>query len=115
MRTQMIKLIHPDRAVVATAQVLEEGAQYRGRIDLGLMPAPLKQTFADFEEIVNGQMFSLLDEIEEQIGAMGLKIRFSSGYEAKTADLQIYPSTNRISFQLAKEASQNPRTKALAA
>ena len=55
-------------------------------------------------EIVNGQMFSLLDEIEEQIGALRLKIRFATGYEVAIEDLQIYPTTKHISFLKVKEA-----------
>ena len=105
MRTQLVKLIDPNCIVVATAQVIEHGQGFRGRIDLSLMPARLQQKFAEYEEIVNGQMFSLLDEIEEQISALQLKIRFDTGYEVESEDLQVYPSTNRISFRFVEEPS----------
>ena len=107
MRTQMVKLIDSSCTVVATAQMVVYGAGYRGRIDLSLMPAKFQQKFGEYEEIVNGQMFSLLDEIEGQIGAMRLKIRFDTGYEIETEDLQIYPSTNRISCKLVEEPSHS--------
>jgi uncharacterized protein YlaN (UPF0358 family) len=107
MHMQMIKLIDPNCIVVAIAQVVADGEGYRGRIDLSLMPAKLQEQFAEYEEIVNGQMFSLLDEVEEQIRVLRLKIRFDTGYEVEAEDLQIYPSTNRISFKLVEEPSQS--------
>jgi hypothetical protein len=88
---------------VATAQVVKQGEGFTGWIDLSPMPTSLQQKFLEYEEIVNGQMFSLLDEIEEQIRALLLKIRFDTGHEAVIEDLQIYPSTNRISFKFVKE------------
>lgn len=107
MHTQMVKLLDSSCTVVASAQVVEHGKEYRGKIDLSLMPARLQEKFAEYEEIVNGQMFSLLDEIEEQIRAMRLKIRFDAGNEVETDDLQIYPSTNRVSFKLVEEPSRS--------
>lgn len=107
MRTQVIKLIDSTCTVIATAQIIAFGEGYRGKVDLTLMPARLQQPFAEYEEIVNGQMFSLLDEAEEQISALRLKIRFDNGDEVETKELQIYPSTNRISFKLVEEPSHN--------
>jgi hypothetical protein len=104
MDTHMVQLLDPSRTVVATAQVVEQDRKYSGRIDLSFMPVALQQKFREYEEIVNGQMFSLLDEIEEQIGALRLKIRFVTGYEVAIEDLQIYPATKRISFMKVKEA-----------
>lgn len=77
MYTHMAQLLDPGRTVVATEQVVEQGRKYSGRIDLSLMPVALQQKFRKYEEIVNEQMFSLLDEIEEQISALRLKIRFA--------------------------------------
>jgi glutathionyl-hydroquinone reductase len=99
----MVQLLDPSRTVVATAQVIEQDRKYSGRIDLSLMPVVLQQKFREYEEIVNEQMFSLLDEIEEQISALRLKIRFATGYEVAIEDLQIYPTTKRISFLKVKE------------
>src|SRR5262245_28107604 len=107
MHTQLVKLIDPSCRVVATAQVVEQGEGFRGSIDLNLMPAQLQLKFVEYEEIVNGQMFSLLDEIEEQIRALQLKIKFDSGDEVEAEDLQIYPSTNRVSFRLVEDPSHS--------
>jgi hypothetical protein len=103
MKTRTVKIIDPDRKVVATAQVAKRGERFAGLIDLAPMPVSLRQQFEEYEEIVNGQVFSLLDEIEEQIGASGLKLVFEDGSEAAMVDLQVYPSTGRVSFKIMKE------------
>lgn len=112
MLTQAIKLIDTNRTVVATAQVVEQDEKFNGQIDLHLMPLNIQQKFTEYEEIVNGQMFSFLDEIEEQISELRLKIRFETGEERIIEDLQIYPSTRRISFIVIREiiptASKEP-------
>ncbi|HTE18381.1 MAG TPA: hypothetical protein VK689_08370 [Armatimonadota bacterium] len=103
MQTLTVQLIDSYRIVVATAQVAERGECLAGLINLGPMPAALRHKFAEYEEIVDGQMFSLLDDIEEQINAVPLTAVFGDGSEAPVEDLQIYPSTGRVSFRLAKE------------
>ncbi len=111
MNNQTIKLIDQKQTVVATAQVSRSEERFAGWIDLRPMPGCLRQTFDEYEEIVNDQMFSFLDEIEEQIDAMRLRVIFEKGEEAALQDLQIYPSSNRVSFKLVKEpallATQN--------
>jgi hypothetical protein len=48
-------------------------------------------------------MFSLLDEIEGKIETILLKVVFEDGHEADLADVQIYPSTKKVSFKVVKE------------
>lgn len=103
MNIKTIKIIDQCRTVVATAQVSMSNERFAGWIDLGLMPSTLQQTFEEYEEIINGQMFSFLDELEEQISAMQLKVLFNEGDEAAVEDLQIYPSSRRVSFKIVKE------------
>ena len=97
-----VKLIDQSRNVLATARVVNEGDRYGGTIDLRYAPPVLRRPFAEFEEIVNGQMFSFLDEIEEKIGALPIKAVFESGKEVPVKDLQVYPSTGSVSFKLAE-------------
>jgi hypothetical protein len=106
MSTQIVKIIDPCQQVVATAQVAKRGARFAGVIDLSPMPASLRQKFEAYEEIVNGQIFSLLDEIEEQIRSLPLKVVFNEGAETAVEDLQIYPSTRRVSFKIMKAPAQ---------
>ncbi len=103
MLLRNVKIIDQYRNVVATARVAERDGHFTGLSDLSLMPASLRQKFDEYEEVVNGQMFSLLDEIEEQIGALSLKVVFEEGVEFSVADLQIYPGGGRISFKILKE------------
>lgn len=100
MSSQCVTLIDQGRQVVATAQVAEQNGQFTGRIDLSPMPVPLQQLFTEYEEIVSTQIFSLLDAVEEQIAALHLAGVFEDGHEAALADVQIYPSTKKVSFQV---------------
>lgn len=87
------------------AQVADEGAYYAGTIDLRQAPASLRALFEEFEEVVNGQMFAFLDEVQERIGALSLKAVFENGPEACVRDLQVFPSTGEVSFKLAEVAT----------
>lgn len=100
MSLQQVTIIDQKRQVVATAQVTEQDGTFTGRIDLSPMSVPRRRQFEAYEEIVSQQMFSLLDEMEEKIEAMLLKVRFADGHVAPLADLQIYPSTKKVSFKL---------------
>ena len=62
-------------------------------------PPEFKRLFEEYEEIVEGQMFSLLDDIEEKIGVIPFKVSFADGTEASVEDLQVYPSTGAVSFK----------------
>jgi len=106
MRLSNIKMIDQCGNVVATARVTQREGYFAGLIDLSLMPANLRQKFEEYEEIVNGQMFGLLDQIEEQIGAIPLKVVFEEGVEFSVADLQIYPGRGRVSFKILKEPAR---------
>ncbi len=102
MSAKTVRFVDQHRQVVATAQVDQKGERFTGSIDLSSMPAPLREKFEEYEEIVNGQMFSLLDEIEEQIGSVPLRAVFEGGDEAAIEDLQIYPSTRRVTFKVVR-------------
>lgn len=100
MEIRTVKLIDSSRAVVATAQVADEGAHYGGTIDLGNTPPNLRALFEEFEEIVNGQMFAFLDDIQERIEALSLSVVFDTGHELRIKDLQVFPSAGDLSFKL---------------
>lgn len=108
MISQCITLIDHGQQVVATARVAEQAGTFAGRINLSSMPVPLRQLFEEYEEIVNTQTFSLLGEIEEQIETLHLQAVFEDGHEGALADVQIYPSTNKVSFQVLKRVVFSP-------
>jgi len=72
------------------------------------VPIPLQRLFEEYEEIVNTHMFSLLDTIEEQIETFHLKGVFEDGHEATLTNVQVYPSTKKVSFQVVKSAISRP-------
>ena len=103
MTSRTVQFISYDRVPVATARVTDTAGFFSGSVDLSRMPSGLLQKFEEYEEIVGGQMFSLLDEIEEQINKLSLKVAFDEGWEAPLEDLQIYPSTKRVSFKVGQK------------
>ena len=100
MTTQAMYLVDHTSRRVAVLNVALIGDIYRGTICLDATPPELKHLFDDFEENVEGQMFPLADEIEEKIGAISLKVVFPNGAEARVEDLQVYPSSKRVSFKI---------------
>jgi hypothetical protein len=106
MSDKTVRIIEPGNNVLATAQVAEKDGGFAGSIDLRTMPVDLLRRFEAYEEIVNGQMFSLLDETEEEIRALALIVVFDEGREFPVEDLQIYPSVGRVSFKLAPRTTR---------
>jgi hypothetical protein len=100
MTPQSIRLVDQPSTTVAVLNVALIGDRYRGTICLDATPSELKHLFEEFEENVEGQMFTLADEIEEKIGEIPLKVVFPGGMEACVENLQVYPSTNRVSFKI---------------
>lgn len=100
MTTQPIYLVDKSATRVAVLNVALIGDHYRGTICLDVTPPELQHLFEEFEENVEGQMFPLADEIEEKIGMIPLKVVFPNGTEACVDDLQVYPSTKRVSFKI---------------
>jgi hypothetical protein len=100
MTTQPLYLIDQSSTTVAVLDVEPSGDRYRGTICLDATPPELKHLFEEFEENVEGQMFSLADEIEEKIEVIPLRVVFPNGTAAYIDDLQVYPSTNRVSFKV---------------
>lgn len=107
MQAQIVQLIDPLRTVLATAQVADEGEYLGGTVDLSLTPPQIRLLCEEFEEIVNGQLFSFLDEVQTKIAALSLTAVFDDGTEARVKDLQVYPSTGNISFRFAAVAVKN--------
>jgi hypothetical protein len=105
MTTQTVRLIDRSRSLLAIAHVADEGDHFGGTIDLRDTPANLRALFDEFEEIVNGQMFSFLDEIEEKITSVPVKAVFENGQEMDIKDLQVFPTTGDVSFKPAKVPS----------
>src|SRR5437763_12674958 len=100
MTTQPMYLVDQSSTRVAVLNVEPSGDRYHGTICLDATPPELRHLFEEFEENVEGQMFTLADEIEDKIGVIPLKVVFPDGTEAFVEDLQVYPSTKRVSFKV---------------
>jgi hypothetical protein len=94
-----IQLVDPTRTVLADAQVVDEGSHFGGTIDLHATPGPIRALFEEFEEIVNGQMFAFLDEIQKKISSLRIKAVFEDGSEVRVEDLQVFPGIGELSFR----------------
>ena len=99
MATQSVLLLDRSATVVAALDVAPDRDRYSGTICLDKTPRELQQLFAEFEECVEGQMFTHADEIEERIAAVPLRAVFPGGGEAEVVELQVFPRTKRVSFK----------------
>lgn len=98
------QLIDQSSSQVAVLNVQFRNGHFEGTIDLTPTPPELRRLFEQFEEIVEGQMFSLLDDIEEKIGTIPLRAVLTDGTQAYIGDLQVFPSTKSVSFVIRQPA-----------
>lgn len=84
---------------VAALQVSQNGDFFTGTISLEATPPGLLALFRRFEELVEGQVFPLADEVEEAIGLYQLRVLFDDGTEAAAEDLEVYPTQGRVAFR----------------
>jgi hypothetical protein len=92
-------LLDPGSTKIASLDVQFRDDHFEGTICLDATPPQLRKLFEQFEEVVEGQMFGLLDEIEEKIETIPLRVVFENGAEADVTDLQVFPSTKAVSFK----------------
>ena len=110
MLPRTARLLDPANKLVAVMTVTEEGDHFGGTIDLASAPPAVRAVFDEYEEVVNGQMFSFLDEVQAKVAGLKLSAAFSEGFSGPVADLQVYPSTGEVSFKLAAvPAADRPR------
>jgi hypothetical protein len=106
---ETVKLIDPSRNVLAIGHVADEGNHFGGTLDLRDTPSSVRAIFDEFEEIVNGQMFSCLDEIQATIRELGITAAFDNGREVRAGNLQVFPSTGDFSFTVVDVASPSAK------
>jgi hypothetical protein len=104
VRRISVRIVDRDRNEVTTAKVELMTGGYSGSVNVDQMPEPLRLKFEKYEEIVNGQTFSLLDSIEEEICAIPFVAVFEDGCESNIKDLQIFPKSGTVSFTAAEPA-----------
>ncbi len=104
MTPKPISIIDQNANRVAPVDVVLCGDHYEGHISLASTPPHLKQLFEQFEEVVEGQMFSLLDGVIEKIEHARLRVVYEDGTEEEVSDLQVYPSRNHVTFKIRQPA-----------
>jgi hypothetical protein len=92
-------LIDSEKNILAKITVSQiDGNLYIGTITDDYLPDNIRQTFLRYEEIINGQMFSLLDDIEMEISDFGFAVSQSDHLNPlKIFDLQMM-NDGKISF-----------------
>jgi hypothetical protein len=106
MTLRPIHLIDSAATKLAALEVAPVNDHFEGTIAVERLPSNLRSLFQEFEEVIEGQMFSLLDGIEDQIRAAGLHVLYENGLKAPITDLQVYPSTGAVSFKAAQPVAQ---------
>lgn len=99
MTQRPVCLTDPSTTRLATLDVSPVDDRFEGTIDAGRLPDDLRQLFAEFEEVVEGQMFSLLDRVEDRIRAARLRVLWDDGASTPVSDLQVFPTTGAVSFR----------------
>ena len=113
MTTRTVKLLGSDRSVLATAEVADEGLHYGGTVDLRGVPDDLRVLFEELEELVTGQMFSLVDGVQRRIAAIPVFAAFDGVAAVPVEDLQVFPSTGDISFRVRNVTAETPRVESV--
>ncbi len=101
MSHEAVTIVDGERNVVATATVEFQKGCFAGSVNTDRMPEPFRRLFEEYEEIVNNQIFSLLDPIEDRIGETPFLVVFHDGHESQVKDLQIFPRSGTVSFRAA--------------
>ena len=95
MRIETMSLLDENDCVVATLTMENLGHRYGGTIDLQNTPDDLKQLFNEFEELVSGQMFNLVEEVEDAIDARCSRVQLADGTVVRIHNLQPNPSNGQ--------------------
>ncbi|OJT25778.1 hypothetical protein BO221_07960 [Archangium sp. Cb G35] len=85
--------------LAGTVEVSEHSGLYSGSIDLSRTPSRILELFRDYEELVNGQVLSLLDDADARLNALGISFHTDDQEPLRIHDLQVYPSDGAVSFR----------------
>ena len=99
MTLRPLYLTDASSARLAALDVSVTDDHFEGTANLDQLPDDVRGLFAEFEDVVEGQVFSLLDSVELRIRSAGLRLDWGNGASSPVEDLQIFPSTGAISFR----------------
>lgn len=99
MITQRAEIVDRQGRIVATMVVADCGTHFGGDIDLKNTPAELRGLFDEFEEVIDQQAFSDMDELLDRIGGFQLRANCEDGRCLELRDFQVFPSVLKASFR----------------
>lgn len=100
MKTSPVLLTDAKGNPVASLQVSLENSRFTGTVDLSSAPPAIRDVFMRFEEIVEGQILSLLDSISDEIEQLDLRAVYENAKAVPIDDLQVYPTTGHVTFKI---------------
>ncbi len=93
-------LIGPDGSTLAEVRIDdEEEGWFTGRVVCQNFPLEVKKALAWYDEVMQDQMLSYLDEAVAAIQRFELQARFPNGSTHKTYSLHVSPSSE-VSFRI---------------
>lgn len=105
MNKRSLRFVDAVGQVVATAEVTDSGEHFTGNVDLVRTPRDWRMLFDEYEEVVEGQVLSLVDDVTDRIAQRRIMAIFDDGFESAVNELQVFPSTGAVSFVLATTAA----------
>jgi hypothetical protein len=95
-----VVLVDSSGTLVCRGHVTQEpDGLWHGRLET-LAPQHL-ELFGRFEELIDGQVFSLLDDVMEEVERLQLRAQLAGNLSVRAlVDVQIFPSIQLFSFRL---------------
>ncbi|NOK20910.1 hypothetical protein [Corallococcus carmarthensis] len=93
------RLVDAQGNLIGRVRVSAKGGRWSGEIDLGGTAPSVVSLFTRFEEVVEGQMLSFLDDVETEISRLGARLLVAGEEALAVEDLQIYPAPRVVSFR----------------
>jgi len=92
-------IVDKNGRTIGKVTVEEQGGKFVGTIDASEVPPAILTLCRDYESKVNDQLFSSLDQIEEQLDELGLRLVRQS---QRISDFQIMEN-DKVSFALNRD------------
>jgi hypothetical protein len=98
--SQKVSLIGPNGVALAECLIDdEEEGWFTGKVVRRSFPADIEKALAWYDEVVQDQMISYLDDAVAAVQRFELQAKFSDGSTHRTYSLHVSPS-NEVSFRI---------------
>ena len=94
-----ITLYDRDHNILGIATVQDRGDFYAGYVDTSKMPAAARWTFERYEKLLNDEVLSMLDVIEQEIANMGIVSVDDDAVITTLQDVKLLPKAGTVSFR----------------